>query len=152
MTEILSNTYVQNDTHVLALETAKMSLLSLPILNICRKIKETFPTLRFEWNNSQDKGVNFLIHDLGVYLSSEFEDFLETVANSLTDEEYMCIDFLPAEKENLIVAYNTTTKIDNSTIPEDSSRRQTETNKQYMIYDNESVQNTGDFSIDALAA
>lgn len=152
MTDILSNTYVQNDTHVIALKTAKMSFLSLPILNICRTIRETFPTLRFEWKNSQDKGVNFLIHDIGVYLSSEFEEFLETVANSLTDEEYMCIDFLPAEKENLIVAYNTTTKIDNSTIPEGSYKRQTETNNQYMVYDNGSVQNTGDFSIDALAA
>lgn len=77
----------------------EMSFLSLPILNICRTIRETFPTLRFEWKNSQDKGVNFLIHDIGVYLSSEFEEFLETVANSLTDEEFMCIDFLPVEKE-----------------------------------------------------
>lgn len=153
MKEFFSSTSVQIDTQVLLLQTEKRRLLSLQISAICSTIKESFPLLKFEWKIRQDNGVNFLIHDINVYLSTEFEQFLEIIANTLTDEEYMCIDFLPSEKEfSEIHAYNTTTLIANNPIHEISSQGQTVTDKNYMEYDNQPVLQTGDFSNEALAA
>lgn len=81
---------------------------SLP--QILTKVSKAFPGSLFSVVARPDFGFDVVVHDIDLYLSPAFDVFLDELAQTLTDEEYMLLDFCPpllgSEKHLPVSSYN----------------------------------------------
>jgi hypothetical protein len=69
----------------------------LPV--IIETMRKYFPLIDFNLRSRAEGGLDIVIHQLDVFLSSGFASFLDRVAESLTIEQYMLLGFINEDKE-----------------------------------------------------
>lgn len=72
---------------------------TIVLVAIAQQLNARFPEVHFSYEGNEDGSISISVHDIDFYFSERFKSFLDSLAESLTMDQYMGLDFLPAEKD-----------------------------------------------------